>query len=490
MSLLRATALLLLPALAPLASAQSGPWPSAEPHWPHYVSRNVTVLSGVWASSAVQQGIDAMAVPYEAIATPLTASVPGCTDIAPPGVVPLRGVAFFRSFHACTPGRPALAAFGAVNMFARVFADGVEVGRSSNGYTPFELLLPPCGAAGTRELAIVNSNELNATLSPTFTGGDFFFYSGLIRPVIVSELPAGGGTWIRRVEATTADAALGLLSVRVVLGGALPRSVHLALAFHGAAPDPANATEYPVVDGAVLIASVPVPAPWAPWVLGDRNASLVELRVLETASGDALAVRTGIRALSVNALTARVEVNGVATKLLGYNRHTLWPDTGAAVRPDQELVDMQLLVALNANYVRGAHYPQSQSWLDLCDEHGVAVWEEALGPGTKTADMNDTAFMQQQVAAVSNMVETSINHPSVFLHGFFNEGPSSDIDVRSVCRVRCHAHNNRPALCRPVAVLCRCVDTQRRSLTRRGDTAQRRSVAPSQRCLVAYRVTP
>ena len=144
---------LLLRALpfAALAAAQSGPWPTSEPYWPHYVSRNVTVLSGVWASSAVQQGIDALTVPYAAISTPATMVVPGCTDIAPPGVVPNRGVAFFRSTHACTPGAPALASFGAVNMFARVFADGVEVGNSTNGYTPFELLLPPCGAAGAAE---------------------------------------------------------------------------------------------------------------------------------------------------------------------------------------------------------------------------------------------------------------------------------------------------------------------------------------------------
>ena len=432
-SFLRGMFLRVLPLVA-LAAAQSGPWPTTEPYWPHYISRNVTTLSGLWASSPVQQGIDALTVPYAAIATPATMVVPGCTDIAPPGVVPDRGVAFFRSTHACTPGAPALAAFGAVNMFARVFADGVEVGNSTNGYTPFELLLPPCGAAGARELAIVNSNEKNATLSPTFTGGDFFFYSGLIRPIVVSELPMGGATWIRRVEATTEDAALGLLSVRVVLGGAaldgpLPRSVHLALAFHGAAPSPAAAAEYPVIDGAVLIASVPVPAPWAPWRPGDRNASLVELRVLEVASGDVLAVRTGIRTLGVDPASARLEVNGVATKLLGYNRHTQYPDSGAAVTPAQELADMQLLVALNVNYVRGAHYPQSQSWLDLCDEHGVAVWEEALGPGTTTSDMNNTFFMAQQVAAVSNMVSTSINHPSVFFAAFYNEGPSNDVDA-------------------------------------------------------------
>ena len=425
-------ACLSLLSLLTASLAQSGPWPTTEPYWPHFPTRNVTVLSGVWSFGPVTTGIDAATVPYSAISTPSTAVVPGCTDIGPPGIpnVPQRGVAFFKSTHTCTPGRPALARFGAVNMYARLFVDGVDVGNhTAGGYTPFEMLLPPCGPQGVRELALVNSNEQSAALAPTYTGGDFFAYSGIIRPVVITELPGGNNAWVRRVEVSTADATLGLLTIRVVLGGStldgpLPPTVHLALAFHGAMPDPRNATVYPVVNGAVLIDSVQVPAPWAPWTIGDRNASLVELRVLETASGDVLAVRTGIRSLSVNA--ARIEVNGVAVKLLGYNRHTMWPDSGAAVRPDQELIDMNLLIALNANYVRGAHYPQSQSWLDLCDENGVVMWEEALGPGTKTSDMNNSWFMANQITAVSSMVETSFNHPSVVLHGFFNEGPSSD----------------------------------------------------------------
>ena len=176
---MRAAFLVAALALSP-ALAQSGPWPSTEPYWPHYVSRNVTVLSGTWAYGPTASGINASTVPYSAISTPSTTVVPGCTDIGPPGVsnVPARGVAFFRSTHACTPGVPALAKFGAVNMYARIFVDGIDVGNhTAGGYTPFEVLLPPCAAAGRREIAVVNSNEQLSELSPTFTGGDFFFYS-------------------------------------------------------------------------------------------------------------------------------------------------------------------------------------------------------------------------------------------------------------------------------------------------------------------------
>ena len=45
------------------------------------------------------------------------------------------------------------------------------------------------------------------------------------------------------------------------------------------------------------------------------------------------------------------------------------------------LTDIQNLKAMGGNFFRGAHYPQSQRFLDLCDEHGVLVWEESLGWG-------------------------------------------------------------------------------------------------------------
>jgi len=84
------------------------------------------------------------------------------------------------------------------------------------------------------------------------------------------------------------------------------------------------------------------------------------------------------------------------------------------------------LKGLNANYVRGAHYPQDQPFLDMCDEEGILIWEEALGPGVTTKDIESAYFMKYQLQAIEEMVTTSINHPSVVFHAFFNEGPSNN----------------------------------------------------------------
>jgi len=158
------------------------------------------------------------------------------------------------------------------------------------------------------------------------------------------------------------------------------------------------------------------------WTVGQGN--LYTVQVTDTGSGDALTIRSGLRSLSAS--NGRLQINGETVKLLGFNRHTMWPDSGAAVTPAQEAADLALLQKLNANYVRGAHYPQSQSWLDLCDEAGIAIWEEALGPGVSTSDILTPSFMASHLQAMEEMITTSIAHPSVILHGFFNEGPSNN----------------------------------------------------------------
>lgn len=78
--------------------------------------------------------------------------------------------------------------------------------------------------------------------------------------------------------------------------------------------------------------------------------------------------------------------------------------------------DIQLLKDVGANYVRGAHYPQDQRFLDLCDEvgglvgcapeagaaspvaqNGIVIWEETLGPGVSVQNLQDPYFMKYQV---------------------------------------------------------------------------------------------
>ena len=106
------------------------------------------------------------------------------------------------------------------------------------------------------------------------------------------------------------------------------------------------------------------------------------------------------------------------------------------------LTDILNLKAMGGNFFRGAHYPQAQRFLDLCDEQGVLVWEESLGWGNgqnytyKRIDGNnelkDPGFVARQLEQTTLMVRNSFNHPSVIIFAFMNECNSGTPECKAV----------------------------------------------------------
>src|SRR5450755_1962585 len=71
------------------------------------------------------------------------------------------------------------------------------------------------------------------------------------------------------------------------------------------------------------------------------------------------------------------QVNGVAITLKGVNRHDHHPDLGKAVPYSTMLQDVLLMKQHNINTVRASHYPNDPRFLNLCDEYGLYVIDEA-----------------------------------------------------------------------------------------------------------------
>ena len=150
--------------------------------------------------------------------------------------------------------------------------------------------------------------------------------------------------------------------------------------------------------------------------------------------------RFGIR--TVEAKNGGIYLNGERIFLKGANRHDQQLQSGAATPESFMLTDIQNLKAMGGNFFRGAHYPQSQRFLDLCDEHGVLVWEESLGWGNgqtytfKRIDGNneltDPGFIARQLEQTTLMVRNSFNHPSVIIFADMNECSSGAREGRAL----------------------------------------------------------
>ena len=69
--------------------------------------------------------------------------------------------------------------------------------------------------------------------------------------------------------------------------------------------------------------------------------------------------------------------NDKPIKLLGVNHHDSLPKTGYVMTAEEMEKDISLVKQYNGNCIRTSHYPPDPTFLDLCDEYGIYVIDEA-----------------------------------------------------------------------------------------------------------------
>jgi beta-galactosidase len=119
-------------------------------------------------------------------------------------------------------------------------------------------------------------------------------------------------------------------------------------------------------------------------------------------------------------------VNGKSIKLYGVNRHDHNQTTGCAVPEETMIRDAELLKQFNFNAVRTSHYPNDPRWLEICDEYGIYLFDEAdlETHGVGASLSNDPAWTDAFLQRAQRMVERDKNHPCVIAWSLGNESGS------------------------------------------------------------------
>ncbi|MFI3236651.1 MAG: glycoside hydrolase family 2 TIM barrel-domain containing protein [Lachnospiraceae bacterium] len=118
-------------------------------------------------------------------------------------------------------------------------------------------------------------------------------------------------------------------------------------------------------------------------------------------------------------------LNDKKVKLRGLNRHQSYPYVGYAMPKRPQQLDADILrYELGLNAVRTSHYPQSQHFIDRCDEIGLLVFTEI--PGWQ--HIGDDAWKEIACEMTREMVLQYRNHPSIILWGVrINESQDDDV---------------------------------------------------------------
>lgn len=164
---------------------------------------------------------------------------------------------------------------------------------------------------------------------------------------------------------------------------------------------------------------------------------LYDLVIILSKGEDVLEViRKNIGFKNVEIIGNKFLFNNEPIKLLGVNHHDTNAKTGYVMSVEDMELDVSLVKQYNANCIRTSHYPPDPTFLDLCDEYGIYVIDEAdiETHGCETelhkpgACSHNKDWQQHYWDRVYRMYARDKNHPSITMwslgnesHGYLNQ---------------------------------------------------------------------
>ena len=160
-----------------------------------------------------------------------------------------------------------------------------------------------------------------------------------------------------------------------------------------------------------------------PWSAETPERYRVLVSLVDPSGGTVEVVEQMVGFRTVEVRDRQLLINGAPVMIHGVNRHDHHPERGPAVTVDDMRADLVTMKRHNVNAVRTAHYPNDHRFLDLCDELGLYVIDEANFESHAyiTSICHDSRFRDVLLERVGRMVERDKNHPSVIAWSLGNE---------------------------------------------------------------------
>ena len=352
---------------------------------------------------------------YTNIQMPFTCQPPGVPECNPTGL-------YRRSFEvpAEWSGLRTRLHFGSAESFLAVWINGHFVGLSKGSRTPAEFDASAFAQAGeTLEMTVLVAKWCDATF---IEDQDMWWLSGLPRSV---HLIAHRPTHIADLR-VHANPATGLISIESTIDHPLDTGVRVSARLQGPDGTLCEPQEIELASkehgrqreeflGSFLVEKPLLWSAETPWLYR------IEISLHAAGETSLATVRTGFRSVEVR--DGALLINGRRVRLFGINRHSYSPTGGRTLTQEEMLQDIRLIKRFHFNAVRCSHYPPDPHWLDLCDEHGLYVIDEAdvESHAYSSSLSNDPRYATAFLDRTMRMVSRDRNHPSVILWSLGNE---------------------------------------------------------------------
>ena len=285
--------------------------------------------------------------------------------------------------------------------YAEVYINGEKCGEHYSGYTAFTIDLSAYLKYGDENILVIRLDTRESLNIPPFGFVvDYLAYGGIYRDVY---LDIRDQTYIADVFVKP-EISGKIISDVTIRGNCDGVSMRQYAVMNGQRTLIAEGNG-PKLDGYVEDVQL--------WDVDYPTLYTIETElILNDQILDIHRVRVGFR--STEFKTDGFYLNGRKLKIRGLNRHQSYPYVGYAMPRSMQEFDADILKKeLGLNAVRTSHYPQSQYFIDRCDEIGLLVFTEM--PGWQY--IGDDAWKEQAVTNVEEMILQYRNHPSIILWG-------------------------------------------------------------------------
>jgi len=288
-------------------------------------------------------------------------------------------------------GRQIVLHIGGFESMALIWCNGAFVGMGKDSRLPSEFDLSPYLQAGENTLAVMVLRWCDGTW---IEDQDHWYHGGLHRsvhleargPVHVSDLvsvadyDAGTGAGHLKVSVAVLGPSKGyqararLLDAAGRVTGVLEAREIAQFAIDGTRLEKAiSSYRFEGYEAQLDLKLADI----APWSAETPNLYTLETELLDPDGGvvEAHIRKIGFRRVDVGG--RRLCVNGRPIVITGVNRHDHHPENGKTCSVEDMRADLVSMKRHNINAVRTAHYPNDHRLLELCDELGLYVIDEA-----------------------------------------------------------------------------------------------------------------
>ena len=309
--------------------------------------------------------------------------------------------------------------FESVMTEATVWLDGKEIAKHYGAFTPFEVIVNDVSSGEHTLVVLADSSFDTHSFPQRYT--DWFNYGGIARDVTVDALK-GISILSNHVKyELSEDLSAATVWCDMVLYNASGEKA--------SSPITVTVGDTVIYKGEVSLGAYEQ-ASFVTEKFTLENIELWDIRaaklytVVAATDTDDLIDRVGFRKIEVK--NCDILLNGKSIELLGVNRHEEHPDWGFAFPPKLMKKDVDIILNMNCNTVRGSHYPNSKIFVDMLDEAGIMFWSEIpmWGVGFSEQSLLDPIIGERGTNMHEEMVKYYYNHPCIVIWGMHNEIPT------------------------------------------------------------------